>query len=79
MLSQDNLVWGARFYRLQREQQTPDRTTPVYVFYLPMNHIASQLGTYMIIIAGGTGYFAEKDAMRGSLINTLAEVRYFVQ
>jgi long-chain-fatty-acid--CoA ligase ACSBG len=46
------------------------------VSYLPLNHVAAQLlDIYIPIAILGTVYFAQKDALRGSLIDTLKDIR----
>lgn len=46
------------------------------VSYLPLNHVAAQLlDIYVPIAILGTVYFAQKDALRGSIGDTLKEVR----
>ncbi|XP_076465017.1 LOW QUALITY PROTEIN: long-chain-fatty-acid--CoA ligase ACSBG2-like [Babylonia areolata] len=46
------------------------------VSYLPLSHIAAQmLDIYVLIAFGGTAYFAQPDALKGSLATTLREVR----
>lgn len=58
---------------LQRLPFTIDEKT---VSYLPLNHIAAQLlDIYIPLCIGGTVYTADKDAMKGSLLKTLKEVR----
>ncbi|KAL8565267.1 hypothetical protein ACOMHN_001165 [Nucella lapillus] len=46
------------------------------VSYLPLSHIAAQmLDMYVLIAFGGTAFFAQPDALKGSLAATLREVR----
>jgi long-chain-fatty-acid--CoA ligase ACSBG len=46
------------------------------VSYLPLNHIAGQLfDIYMPIYILGTVYFADKDALKSSLVNTMIYVK----
>eukprot|EP00164_Ancoracysta_twista_P000116 GFYU01000169.1.p1 GENE.GFYU01000169.1~~GFYU01000169.1.p1 ORF type:complete len:688 (+),score=282.21 GFYU01000169.1:209-2272(+) len=72
MLSNDNFTW------------TADRVTRAYgvgegdriVSYLPLSHIAAQmLDIAGATLAGVTVYFAKPDALRGSLVVTLRDVR----
>ena len=45
------------------------------ISYLPLNHIAAQImDIYLPICIVGEIYFAQPDALKGSLINTLKEV-----
>ncbi|XP_006869082.1 PREDICTED: long-chain-fatty-acid--CoA ligase ACSBG2-like [Chrysochloris asiatica] len=54
----------------------PPRGQEVIVSYLPLSCITSQLFDVWVSIAvGGTLYFAQPDALRGSLLDTLREVR----
>ena len=46
------------------------------VSYLPLSHIAAQaFDIYMPLVAGVTVYFAQPDALKGSLVHTLKDVR----
>jgi len=46
------------------------------ISYLPLNHIAAQImDIYLPICIVGEIYFAQPDALKGSLINTLKEVK----
>jgi long-chain-fatty-acid--CoA ligase ACSBG len=46
------------------------------ISYLPLNHIAAQMfDIYMAITGGMTVYFADSDALRGTLGNTLLKVK----
>jgi long-chain-fatty-acid--CoA ligase ACSBG len=46
------------------------------VSYLPLAHVAAQaLDIYINLIVGGTTWFAQPDALKGSLIQTVREVR----
>lgn len=46
------------------------------ISYLPLNHIAAQMmDIYLPICIASTVSFADKEALKGSLINTLTEVR----
>ena len=47
-----------------------------YISYLPLNHIAAQLmDIYVPIASLGTVYFSDNDAMKGSLIKTIKDVK----
>jgi len=48
----------------------------VMISYLPVSHIVAQIADiWMIPSIGGTIHFADKDALKGSLLKTLTEVR----
>lgn len=73
MLNHDNLTFvaktGTEFENMQHAQET-------LISYLPLSHIAAQIvDIYACITIAGTVYFAEKDALKGSLSKTLRSVR----
>ncbi|TRY98417.1 hypothetical protein DNTS_017963 [Danionella cerebrum] len=76
MLSHDNLTWTA-FSTSQHVSLTDaDKLQEVVVSYLPLSHIAAQMiDIWLPMKAGGVTYFAQPDALKGSLANTLREVR----
>jgi long-chain-fatty-acid--CoA ligase ACSBG len=46
------------------------------VSYLPLSHIAAQvLDMHLSLFLGSTVYFAQPDALKGSLVTTMAEVK----
>ena len=66
MLSHDNVTFGVRMvsehigYRPQEE---------VSMSYLPLSHVAAQVfDIYLMIYNGGTVGFADKDALKGTLV-----------
>uniref|UniRef100_A0A667XEU3 Long-chain-fatty-acid--CoA ligase ACSBG2 n=1 Tax=Myripristis murdjan TaxID=586833 RepID=A0A667XEU3_9TELE len=76
MLSHDNLTWTAfaisRHVRLTEATQAQE----CVVSYLPLSHIAAQMvDIWVTMKVGGATYFAQPDALKGSLVNTLKEVR----
>ncbi|MBN3315592.1 ACBG2 ligase, partial [Atractosteus spatula] len=76
MLSHDNLTWTAlataRTVRLTDARVSQE----VVVSYLPLSHIAAQMiDIWLTMRVGGAAYFAQPDALKGSLANTLREVR----
>lgn len=73
MLSHDNLTWTAKAVAKVANLQT---ASEVFISYLPLSHIAAQmLDLYLPISAAATVYFADADALKGSLAKTLQEVR----
>ncbi|TMS20272.1 Long-chain-fatty-acid--CoA ligase ACSBG2 [Larimichthys crocea] len=76
MLSHDNLTWTAlstsRHVRLTDATQAQESV----VSYLPLSHVAAQMvDIWVTMRVGGATYFAQPDALKGSLVNTLKEVR----
>jgi long-chain-fatty-acid--CoA ligase ACSBG len=73
MLSHDNIYYCASFcIDLVKMNDCRERI----VSFLPLNHIAGQLcDIYVPVLCGATVYFAQPDAMKGSLATTLAEVK----
>jgi long-chain-fatty-acid--CoA ligase ACSBG len=73
MISHDNITWTAQniinHYMYMNHE---DRV----VSYLPLSHIAAQLiDMYCILALGGCTYFAQPDALKGTLHVTLKEVK----
>jgi long-chain-fatty-acid--CoA ligase ACSBG len=72
MLSHDNIIWTTKqvlstvkINKLQR-----------VVSYVPLSHIAGQMvDIYMILLNGGTTWFAEPTALKGTLVDTLKEAK----
>ncbi|NXG00096.1 ACBG2 ligase, partial [Sakesphorus luctuosus] len=76
MLSHDNLTWTAaaagRFVQLSDAQERQEQV----VSYLPLSHIAAQMSDIWSAMAFGVQvFFAQPDALKGSLVETLREVR----
>lgn len=72
MLSHDNVIWVSKAFgkRIHLNYEA------VTVSYLPLSHIAAQmLDIWLPICHGGTTYFAQPDALKGSLVSTMQEVR----
>ena len=73
MISHDNITWTSQniidhYMKLNHEDRV--------VSYLPLSHIAAQLiDIYCMLILGGCTYFAQPDALKGTLTVTLKEVR----
>ncbi|KAL4634756.1 long-chain-fatty-acid-CoA ligase ACSBG2 [Arapaima gigas] len=76
MLSHDNLTWTAYATSLHVRLKDADVAQEAVVSYLPLSHIAAQMvDIWLLMKVGGATYFAEPDALKGSLVNTLREVR----
>jgi long-chain-fatty-acid--CoA ligase ACSBG len=76
MLSHDNLTWTAcataRTFGLRHADDTFQER---FISFLPLSHIAAQLeDMYIILAASGQVLFANKDALRGSLVESLKEI-----
>eukprot|EP00026_Physarum_polycephalum_P004408 Phypoly_transcript_04427.p1 GENE.Phypoly_transcript_04427~~Phypoly_transcript_04427.p1 ORF type:complete len:660 (+),score=152.47 Phypoly_transcript_04427:135-2114(+) len=72
MLSHDNLTWTALTLK-ESIQTTP---SDIFISYLPLSHIAAQMSDiYAPATSGCSLYFAKPDALKGSLGETLKEVR----
>jgi long-chain-fatty-acid--CoA ligase ACSBG len=73
MISHDNITWTAS--NICEHYMDLNHTDRV-VSYLPLSHIAAQLiDIYCMIHLGGCTYFAQPDALKGTLTTTLKEVR----
>ena len=73
LLSQDNVTWtcasAVATYNLVEGEE-------VMISYLPVSHIVAQIADiWMVPSIGGTIHFADKDALKGSLLKTLTAVR----
>ncbi|KAG5188597.1 long chain acyl-CoA synthetase [Tribonema minus] len=72
MLSHDNITWTAQTALMHFSFKIGDRS----ISYLPLSHIAAQiLDMYGPMLCGSCVYFAQPDALRGSLGATLKAVR----
>jgi long-chain-fatty-acid--CoA ligase ACSBG len=77
MLSHDNLVWTAQALRNKEvEKMIEEGFSPRGVSYLPLSHVAAQFSDIFVSLkAGGHIFFTDADAMKGTLIDYLLEVR----
>lgn len=69
MLSHDNILHDTQllFSLLQLKKKSE-----IFISYLPLSHVAAQLADIMgTVLAASTVYFADKNALKGSLIETL--------
>ena len=72
MMSHDNLTWMARTTCKYLQVTSNDSL----VSYLPLSHSAAQMvDVWMSIAAGACVNFADKNALKGTLVHTLREVR----
>ncbi|XP_047021110.1 long-chain-fatty-acid--CoA ligase ACSBG2-like isoform X2 [Helicoverpa zea] len=74
MLSHDNLTWDAHSIteRVADLQPTRDRI----ISFLPLSHVAAQVvDIYTTLSNAIPVFFAQPDALKGSLVETLKEVR----
>ncbi|CAK6951013.1 long-chain-fatty-acid--CoA ligase ACSBG1 isoform X2 [Scomber scombrus] len=75
MLSHDNITWTANHASRAGDMQPADTKQESLVSYLPLSHIAAQIyDLWTGIHWGELVYFAQPDALKGSLITTLREV-----
>ncbi|XP_072241987.1 long-chain-fatty-acid--CoA ligase ACSBG1 [Leuresthes tenuis] len=75
MLSHDNITWTANRASRVGDMQPADTKQESIVSYLPLSHIAAQIyDLWAGIQWGELVYFAQPDALKGSLITTLKEV-----
>mmetsp|Transcript_19225 Transcript_19225/g.32531 ORF Transcript_19225/g.32531 Transcript_19225/m.32531 type:complete len:660 (-) Transcript_19225:312-2291(-) len=73
MISHDNVTWTAQ--NIIDNYMYLNHTDRL-VSYLPLSHIAAQLiDIYAMLILGSCTYFAQPDALKGSLTATLTKVR----
>lgn len=74
MLSHDSLTWdsysiGKRLHQIRYAEE-------VLVSFLPLSHVAAQMvDIFLTLQFACTVYFADKDAMKGTLLNTLQEAK----
>lgn len=73
MISHDNLCWTAQNVL---EHYLPLNHEERVVSYLPLSHVAGQLiDIYLTMYIGACAYFAQPDALKGTLTVTMKEVR----
>jgi len=74
MVSHDNITWVSKTQL--NETGGTEENPVVAVSYLPLSHIAAQiLDIHVPMAVAGETWFAQPDALKGSLVNTLKEVR----
>lgn len=74
MLSHDNITFNTLSTKLHLKQLEMEKE--VFVMHLPMSHIAAQFyEVFLPVSLAATVFFADKDAMKGSLLDTLKKVQ----
>lgn len=72
MCSQDHLTWIGKLFE---EMMGLEHCKDTILSYLPLSHLAANMADiYVAVSAVGTVYFAQPDALKGSLLQTLLEV-----
>ncbi|XP_060765381.1 long-chain-fatty-acid--CoA ligase ACSBG1 isoform X2 [Neoarius graeffei] len=75
MLSHDNITWTSHHASRAADMQPAEIKQESIVSYLPLSHIAAQIyDLWTGIQWGELVYFAQPDALKGSLVETLKEV-----
>uniref|UniRef100_A0A8C1MMS3 Long-chain-fatty-acid--CoA ligase ACSBG1 n=1 Tax=Cyprinus carpio TaxID=7962 RepID=A0A8C1MMS3_CYPCA len=75
MLSHDNITWTAHHASRAGDMQPAEIRHESLVSYLPLSHIAAQIYDFWTGIQWGEQVsFAQPDALKGSLVDTLREV-----
>ncbi|KAG8440182.1 hypothetical protein GDO86_006110 [Hymenochirus boettgeri] len=76
MLSHDNITWTTSQASLAGDMIPAEIQQESIVSYLPLSHIAAQIYDLWTGIRWGEHvYFAEPDALKGSLVDTIREVQ----
>ncbi|KAG9404299.1 hypothetical protein AC1031_004512 [Aphanomyces cochlioides] len=76
MMSHDNITWTMYSMLELFRADDPFNLSDRLVSYLPLSHVAAQLlDIHLPIATGAKLYFAQPDALKGSLGQTLKEVR----
>ncbi|XP_007489052.1 long-chain-fatty-acid--CoA ligase ACSBG2 isoform X2 [Monodelphis domestica] len=76
MLSHDNITWSSSTATGSLLLKSPPDQQEIVVSYLPLSHIAAQMmDLWLPMKIGGITYFAQPDALKGTLPITLREVR----
>jgi long-chain-fatty-acid--CoA ligase ACSBG len=74
MLNHDNLTWGA--YSVGLSFGSMEYGKEIVVSYLPLSHVAAQtVDIFSGLIFAFNVYFADRDALKGSLVKTLTSVK----
>ncbi|XP_053156809.1 long-chain-fatty-acid--CoA ligase ACSBG2 isoform X2 [Hemicordylus capensis] len=76
MLSHDNITWTAKAAGHYVGLSEPPERQELVVSYLPLSHIAAQMiDIWLPLSFGAQTSFAQPDALKGTLVETLKEVR----
>lgn len=76
MLTHDNITWTARAQISTMKELEELDNNDHFVSYLPLSHIAAQMiDMHCPMMTGNQVWFAQPDALRGSLGKTLKDVR----
>lgn len=74
MLSHDNITFDVRAITKSLERVVVG--SEVVVSYLPLSHVAAQtVDIYTMAAIAGCIYFADKDALKGTLVKSLQDAR----
>lgn len=74
MLNHDNIIFDCR--SLIKSFTDMQMGNEVVVSYLPLSHVAGQItDLYTMLTVAGTVYFADADALKGTLVSTLQAAR----
>lgn len=74
MLNHDNIIFDCR--TIIQSLHNVQMGNEVIVSYLPLSHVAAQtVDIYIMLTVAGTAYFADADALKGTLVNTLQAAR----
>lgn len=70
LLSHDNIIWNTK--QVENYFQSWEKAKEVLVSYLPLSHVAGQfLDVFYALYSAATVYFADRNALKGTLLNTL--------
>lgn len=76
LLSHDNITWNIQSAKATIPAEIINPGSEVCVSYLPLAHVAGQCtDMYLGMSVAATVYFADKNALKGTLINTLKVAR----
>jgi long-chain-fatty-acid--CoA ligase ACSBG len=74
MISHDNITYVARYIGVELASLKFFKER--IISYLPLSHIAAQvIDLHLSLLIGATIYFAQPDALKGSLVMTMNEVK----